>query len=349
MFAISQISQTGKLNLKTKRAYHKQNTTYDTLFVVLLCLFHLAQQLFLSVIQRGWQLHVVCNHQIAKCSVTTVASFSTNPNLGSVLRSRLNLEFDFRTIAQSDNPLATQQGRIHIDVYVHLHFSCALTHILRAIFRSATKAIKDQEHIHTVIDNNTNVPDRSECIFGKGPSPVPEMVKSAKLLTAMGADVIIIGCNTAHYFLPEVQKQVKTPFINMIEETAKFCAEEGYRTLGLLASAGTCASGIYKKEFDKLGMTLLHPEEAEQEIIHEMIYEGVKATNYNYDATPAQNVLRAMEQRGVEAFILGCTEVPVAVQMYKLQGCFVDATEVLAEKAVAWAGGEVISSLPRKG
>ena len=40
----------------------------------------------------------------------------------------------------------------------------------------ATKAIKDQEHIHTVIDNNTNVPDRSECIFGKGPSPVPEMV-----------------------------------------------------------------------------------------------------------------------------------------------------------------------------
>ena len=146
MFAISQISQTGKLNLKTKRAYHKQNTTYDTLFVVLLCLllrlFHLAQQLFLSVIQRGWQLHVVCNHQIAKCSVTTVASFSTNPNLGSVLRSRLNLEFDFRTIAQSDNTLATQQGRIHIDVYVHLHFSCALTHILRAIFRSATKAIK---------------------------------------------------------------------------------------------------------------------------------------------------------------------------------------------------------------
>ena len=43
----------------------------------------------------------------------------------------------------------------------------------------ATKAIKDQEHIHTVIDNNTNIPDRSECIFGKGPSPVPEMVKSA--------------------------------------------------------------------------------------------------------------------------------------------------------------------------
>ena len=212
----------------------------------------------------------------------------------------------------------------------------------------ATKAIKDQEHIHTVVDNNTNIPDRSECIFSKGPSPVPEMVKSAERLTAMGADVIIIGCNTAHYFLPEVQKQVKTPFINMIEETAKFCAEEGYRMLGLLASAGTCASGIYKTAFENLGMTLIHPDEAEQEIIHAMIYDGVKATNYNYDATPAQNVLRDMEQRGVEAFILGCTEVPVAVQMYKLQGCFVDATEVLAEKAVAWAGGEVISSLPRK-
>lgn len=213
----------------------------------------------------------------------------------------------------------------------------------------ATKAVKDQEHIHTVIDNNTNIPDRSECIFGQGPSPVPEMTKSAELLTAMGADVIIIGCNTAHYFLPEVQKKVKTPFINMIEETAAFCKKEGYHTLGLLASAGTCASGIYKKAFAALGLELIHPEAAEQEIIHEMIYDGVKATNYSYDASAAQSVLHAMEKRGVEAFILGCTEVPVAVQMYHLKGCFVDATEVLAEKAVAWAGGEVNSSLPHKG
>ena len=74
----------------------------------------------------------------------------------------------------------------------------------------------------------------------------------------------------------------------------------------------------------------------------------MKATKYSYGASAAQAVLKAMEQRGVEAFILGCTEVPVAVQMYDLQGCFVDATEVLAEKAVAWAGGEVNSSLPRK-
>jgi len=212
----------------------------------------------------------------------------------------------------------------------------------------ATNAIKDQEHIHTVIDNNTNIPDRSECIFGQGPSPVPEMIKSAERLSAMGADVIIIGCNTAHYFLPEVEKKVNIPFINMIEETAKFCANEGYHTLGLLASAGTCASGIYKKEFEKLGMVLLHPEEAEQEVIHQMIYDGVKATNYTYDAAPAQSVLHTMEQRGVEAFILGCTEVPVAVRMYHLQGCFVDATEVLAERAVAWAGGKVNSCLPHK-
>jgi len=46
--------------------------------------------------------------------------------------------------------------------------------------------------------------------------------------------------------------------------------------------------------------------------------------------------------------VLGCTEVPVAVEMYHLEGNFIDATEVLAEAAVQKAGAKVISHLPHK-
>ena len=49
-----------------------------------------------------------------------------------------------------------------------------------------------------------------------------------------------------------------------------------------------------------------------------------------------------------EAFVLGCTEVPVAVEMYRLEGNFIDATEVLAEEAVRQAGAKIISHLPHK-
>ena len=47
---------------------------------------------------------------------------------------------------------------------------------------------------------NTNIPDRTACIMGKGESPVPEMRKSADLLAAAGADFIIIGCEHGALF-----------------------------------------------------------------------------------------------------------------------------------------------------
>ena len=112
MFAISQNSQTGKLNLKTKRAYHKQNTTYDTLFVVLLCLllrlFHLAQQLFLSVIQRGWQLHVVCYDEVAHCAIAPIISLATQAHLRAVLRFWLYFQFYLRSVAKLYYHLAAE-------------------------------------------------------------------------------------------------------------------------------------------------------------------------------------------------------------------------------------------------
>ena len=212
----------------------------------------------------------------------------------------------------------------------------------------ATKAHDDQEHIHTVTDNNTNIPDRTACIMGKGESPVPEMRKSADLLAAAGADFIIIGCNTAHYFLPELQPYLKIPVISIIEEAAKFCAEEGYKKVGLLATAGTCKTGMYQDALKSSGVEVVLPNKDQEEAIHDMIYSGVKANDFDYDASRVQEALDEMAQDGVEAFILGCTETPVGVEMYHLKGNFIDATQVLAEAAVKAAGAEVIRHLPHR-
>ena len=75
---------------------------------------------------------------------------------------------------------------------------------------------------------------------------------------------------------------------------------------------------------------------------------GVKAGDMSYDTANVRKALKNMADEGCEAFVLGCTEVPVAVEMYHLEGNFIDATEVLAEKAVEKAGAKVISHLPHK-
>ena len=205
----------------------------------------------------------------------------------------------------------------------------------------ATDAQEDQEHIPILVDNNTRIPDRTAAILGAGPSPVPELLKSAQRLTAAGADFLIMGCNTAHCFLPEFEPELTVPLLNMVTLTAEYCQAQGLKKVALLASAGTCRTGLYQKALAAVGVAVLQPEGAQEQAIHGMIYDGVKAGNPHYDAAPAQQVLRELQAQGAEAFVLGCTEMPVAVAMYHLQGHFIDATQVLAEASVRYAGAKV--------
>ena len=78
-----------------------------------------------------------------------------------------------------------------------------------------TPARSDAEHIPTVIDSNTRIPDRTASILAGGESPVKELVRSAKRLEAAGADILLIACNTAHYYYDEVQAAAKTKVLNM--------------------------------------------------------------------------------------------------------------------------------------
>lgn len=55
-----------------------------------------------------------------------------------------------------------------------------------------TPAAKDQDHIHMVVDCNTEISDRTSAILQHTQLPVPQMVRSGILLQAMGADVLIM-------------------------------------------------------------------------------------------------------------------------------------------------------------
>ena len=208
----------------------------------------------------------------------------------------------------------------------------------------ATPASKDQDHIPMLVDNNSQIPDRTKAIMGQGASPAPEMVKTAKRLMMAGADFIIIACNTAHYFLPEILPQISIPVLSIIDVTTNSALEKGFKSVGLLATTGTVSTGLYQKKLEASGIQCITPSADKQHLIDDMIYQGVKANNENYDTRAVKELLAEMQNAGAEAFILGCTEVPVAVSMYKLQGEFIDATDELAKAAIKFAKEEEVNT-----
>lgn len=208
-----------------------------------------------------------------------------------------------------------------------------------------TDAKIDQEHVRVCIDSNTEIPDRTEAIIKGGKDPVPEMVSSAKRLESIGADLLIMPCNTAHFFYSDIVEAVDIPVLNMIEETAKAVQRAGLSKVGLLATDGTVRSGVYSDVFVRYGIELIIPDNKNQKSVMDIIYNGIKSGNMNINITGFKQAINFIDSRGAESVILGCTELPIAFDEFGIDHPIIDPTMVLAIAAVDFSGAKLKSNI----
>jgi aspartate racemase len=199
-----------------------------------------------------------------------------------------------------------------------------------------TPAGKDQDHLRVIIDNNPKIPDRTAAILGKGEDPLPALRETARNLEKAGADFIIIPCNTAHYFLPSIQESVKIPLLNIIEETAKETQKKipSIKKVGLLASIGTYKTEIYSQHFKKFNIEVISPEEKDKEKVMKVIY-AVKTGDLSEEIKKnITSIAQKLIDKGAEAVIAGCTEIPLILKEGDVSVPIIDPTQALAEAAI---------------
>ena len=199
-----------------------------------------------------------------------------------------------------------------------------------------TPAEKDQDHLRIIIDNNPKIPDRTAAILGKGEDPLPSLQESARNLEKVGADFIVISCNTAHYFLPSIQESVNIPILNMIEETAKETQQifPQIKKVGLLASIGTYKTEIYHQHFKKFNIEVISPEKKNKEEVMKVIY-SVKAGGLSEEVKKKIiQIAQKLINRGAGAIIAGCTEIPLILKEGDVSVPIIDPTQILAKAAV---------------
>ena len=134
-----------------------------------------------------------------------------------------------------------------------------------------TDAAADQQHAHIITDCNTNIPDRTAAILSGGADPMPELVRSCLALEAAGADVLVMACNTAHYFYDRIAPFIRVPMLHMPRETAKRAKALGSTRCALLATDGTVQSHVYDAPFAAEGIDLLKPDAEGQRAVMDMI------------------------------------------------------------------------------
>lgn len=202
---------------------------------------------------------------------------------------------------------------------------------------SHTDARVDQEHVHLLVDCNTDIPDRTAAIIGSGESPLPEMIKSASRLQAMGAQALVISCNTAHYFLEDLKKSVDIPIISILHETANYLLHCGVHSVAVLGTDGTIQSGVYGNALKSMGISYIYPSSEDQQLIMSFIYDYVKAGKEYPHPEKINDMVDRLKNQGAQALVLGCTELPILFANLDVKIPLIDPTDILARAAILFA------------
>src|SRR3954452_19109527 len=179
-----------------------------------------------------------------------------------------------------------------------------------------------------------------------GPRPLPEVARFAHeigaYLEGRGVKLILVACNTATAAaLPELQESISVPVVGVIAPEAHAAVQATRnRRVGLLATAGTVASGRY-------------------EVLVRALDAGVRMTSVPcprlvpliesdepFGPETAQAVRDyARELEGADTVILGCTHYPLIRPIFQ-RAFGRDVTLVFSAEETA---REVAETLARKG
>ncbi len=160
------------------------------------------------------------------------------------------------------------------------------------------------------------------------------LIEAVQGLEKAGATRLCIGSNTVHILLDDLKKATNIEFISMIELVAQKCLTQGFKKVGILGTPVLLKSGIYKHELEKHNIELILPTE-EEIAVADSIIRHVLAGQKVYDKKQEYiNTLNDLFDRGSQAIILGCTELPLAINYEALGNRTISSDEVLAEGIV---------------
>jgi aspartate racemase len=168
------------------------------------------------------------------------------------------------------------------------------------------------------------------------------MIESAQKLEAAGADVIVICTNTMHKMASEVKNAITVPFLHIADATANRIVADKIKKVGLLGTAYTMEQDFYKDRLaEKFGLEVVIPDEADRAVIHDIIFQELCLGTVNENSKKRyQDIICSLINKGVEAVILGCTEITMLISQEDCTIPVYDTTRLHAEAAVDFALGD---------
>ena len=162
-------------------------------------------------------------------------------------------------------------------------------------------------------------------------------IDAAKNLAAGGADGLLIASNTGHKCYDAVAKNVDIPVLHIGDATADRLVADRRTRVALLGTRFTMTEPYVRSRLEGRGVSLVPIDPAWMNEVDRIIFEELAAGRVVRDSQrKLKTLITELAKQNVQAIVLGCTELVLAVDVKANVLPVYDTTAIHARAAVEW-------------
>jgi aspartate racemase len=166
------------------------------------------------------------------------------------------------------------------------------------------------------------------------------MAESAQKVAQAGADFAICPDNTYHQAFEHLLPRSPIPWLHIAQVVAAEADARGFRRLGILGTKYLMEGPVYPSALGGHAIESEIPDAQDRERINRIIFgELVNGVFLEASRLYFNEVSERLRERGCDAVVLGCTEIPLIVRPDDSPLPTLDSTRLLARAALAKALG----------
>ena len=166
-------------------------------------------------------------------------------------------------------------------------------------------------------------------------------VEKIDCLERSGAEVVSLTCATGHIVIDRIKQKTNVPLVSIPEAVCEKAAVLGIKKVGLLGTIFTMEQNFMKQPFINAGIGVFIPEPTDRQLIAKRILEELERGIVKEQTLKEfQDIIGKMKaQNGIEAVILGCTELPLLLNSENCPVTCLNSVDIHIEKLIGLAMG----------
>ena len=162
------------------------------------------------------------------------------------------------------------------------------------------------------------------------------LVRAARNLEAGGAEAIVIACNTVHKSCGPLNS-LKVPFFHIADAATDKLVADRRKRVALLGTRFTMTEPFFRSRLEDRGINLVPIDKEWIDEVDRIIFEELAAGKVIRNSQrKLKTLITELAKQRVDAVVLGCTELVLAVDTRANVLPVYDTTEIHARACVDW-------------